>query len=169
LAHVPLFLDATGITFQSLIDLVSTRFVNADNRLQLDTPSADFNPDTVRIAGLDEARLSRMVRLIRLHRRLGWPFAVVDRALVAFSAQDRHVDVLEKLSAAHELASRLDRPVVELLVLWGPLDAWGKDNQFDRLLTTRAVMWRMQDERTFQLRPDRLELAESRETPDGDA
>ncbi len=167
LSHVPLFLDATGITFQSLIDLVSTRFVNADNQLQLETPAADCNPDIIRIAGLDEARLSRMVRLIRLQRRLGWSFAVLDRALVAFGARDLDVDVLEKLAAARELAGRLDRPLVELLVLWSPLDAWGQDNQFDRLFTTRAVMWRTQDEKTFQLRPDRLELAETSDSVDG--
>jgi hypothetical protein len=42
LAHMPTFLDATGIKFQSLIDLVSTRFLNADNQLQLETPSPDW-------------------------------------------------------------------------------------------------------------------------------
>src|SRR5262249_41114189 len=141
--------------------------VNADNQLQLETPSADCNPDVVRIVGLDDARLSRIVRLIRLQRRLGWPYAVLDRALVAFGATTLDTDVLEKLAIAHDLAARLDRPIVELLVLWAPIDAWGKDNQFDKLLASRAVMWRTQDERTFQLRPDRLELVETSETLDG--
>ena len=92
LKHAPAFLEATGITFQNLIDLVSTRFVNADNQLVLETPTIDCNPDTVRLAGLDEARLSRMVRLIRLQRRLGWSFPILDRALVAFGATDLDVD-----------------------------------------------------------------------------
>ena len=61
-----------------------------------------------------------MVRLIRLQRRLGWSFAVLDRALVAAGATDLDADVLEKLATARELASRLDRPLVELLVLWAP-------------------------------------------------
>ena len=52
-------------------------------------------------------------------------------------------------------------------MLWAPIDAWGKDNQFDPLFTTRAVMWRAQDERTFQLRPDRLELVETSDSLDG--
>jgi hypothetical protein len=43
----------------------------------------------------------------------------------------------------------------------------GKDTQFDRLLTTRAVTWRTQDEKTFQLRPDRSELAETGDSLDG--
>jgi receptor-binding and translocation channel-forming TcA subunit of Tc toxin/ABC toxin-like protein/neuraminidase-like protein/PA14 domain-containing protein len=166
LKQAPAFLEATGITFQSLIDLVSTRFVNADNKLHLDTPSADCNPDTVTIAGLDEARLSRMVRLIRLQRRIGWPFATLDRALIAAGATDLDAGVLEKLATARDLAKELNRPVVELLALWGPMDTWGKDNQFERLLMTRAVMWRTQDEKVFQLRPDRTELAETGDSLD---
>ena len=75
LAHVPAFLDATGISFQDLIDLVDMRFFNADRRLSLDTPSPDCNPDVIHIAGLDAARATGMIRLIRLRRRLGWSFA----------------------------------------------------------------------------------------------
>ena len=161
LAHVPAFLEATGITFQTLIDLVSTRFLNADNQLQLDTPTPDCNPDVMRIAGLDEPRLTGMLRLIRLQRRVGWPFAVLDRVLVGLRAGDLDTPVLEKLTIVQQLAARLDRPVPELLVLWSPIDTWGKDNEFDRLFATRAVTWRTQDERTFQLRSDRTELAET--------
>ena len=161
LTHVPAFLDATGITFQTLIDLVTTRFLNGDNRLQLDTLSPDCDPQKIRIAGLDEARLSRMIRVIRLQRRLGWPFLDLDRVLIAFGATDLDAAVLEKLAIAKDVAARLDRPVTDLLVLWAPIDAWGKDNLFDRLFATRAVMWSTQDARTFQLRPDRLELAET--------
>lgn len=166
LSRVPAFLDATGIKFQNLIDLVSTRFLNADNRLQLGTPTPDCNPDVIRIVGLDETRLSRMLRMIRLQRRLGWSFEDLDRALIAFGATELDPPVLEKLAVAGDLAKRLDRPLSELLVLWAPIDTWGKDNQFDKLFTTRAVAWRTEDERTFQLRPDRAELAETGESLD---
>ena len=161
LAHVPALLEATGITFQNLIDLVSTRFLNGDNQLQLETPTLDCNPDVIRLAGLDEPRLTGIVRLIRLQRRLGWPFAILDRVLIGLQAADLDTPLLEKLTIAQQLATSLDRPLSELLVLWSPIDTWGKDNEFDRLFTTRAVMWRTQDERTFQLRPDRTELAET--------
>ena len=166
LAHVPALLEATGITFQNLIDLVSTRFLNADNRLQLETPSPDCNPEIIRLVGLDDARLARMLRLIRLQRRLGWSFNDIDRALTAFGATDLDAPVLEKLATAQEVARRLDRPLPELLVLWAPIDATGKDNQYDKIFTSRAVTWRAQDERTFQLRPDRTELAETGDTLD---
>ena len=166
LERAPVLLDAAGITFQNLIDLVSTRFLNADNQLQLETPSPDCNPDVVRVVGLDAARLSRLVRLVRLQRRLGWPIPVLDRALVALGAADLDAPVLEKLAAARDLATLLDRPITELLVLWAPLDAWGKDNPFDRIFATRAVAWRTQDERAFQLKPERTELLETGDSLD---
>jgi hypothetical protein len=166
LERVPVLLDAAGITFQTLIDLVSTRFLNASNQLQLETPTPDCNPEVVRVAGLDAAHLSRLVRLIRLQRRLGWPVALLDRALVALGATDLDAPVLEKLAAARDLAALLDRPLAELLVLWAPLDAWGKDNPFDRIFATRAVAWRTQDERTFQLKPERTELLETGDSLD---
>ena len=166
LTHVPTFLDSTGITFQNLIDLIAMRFLNGDNALHLQAASTDCDPDKVRIAGLDEGRLSGMLRLIRLQRRLGWTYAMLDRALISVGATDLDDAVLGKLAAIKELAARVDRPVVELLVLWAPLDAWGKDNQFDRIFASRAVMWRTQDERTFQLRADRAELAETGDSLD---
>src|SRR4029450_3370016 len=52
LVRVPVFLDATGMTCQRLTELVSTRFVNADAALTLESPAPDCDPEKVRIAGL---------------------------------------------------------------------------------------------------------------------
>ncbi|MDP2319664.1 MAG: neuraminidase-like domain-containing protein, partial [Acidobacteriota bacterium] len=159
LARVPLLREATGLTFARLVDVVSTRFLNGDDRLHLESPAPDCNPDTIRLTGLDADRLSRLVRLVRLQQRLGWTFPVLDRALVAVGATDLDAGVLAKLAAIKDVAARLDRPVEELLVLWASIEAWGANSHFDRLFTTRAVAWRTEDTQTFQLRPDRLELA----------
>jgi hypothetical protein len=90
LTHVPALLDASGVTFQQLIDLLSTRFLNGDDQLQLETPTPDCNPDFVRIVGLDEPRLTGMLRLIRLQRRLGWPLGVLDGVLLGRDAHGTH-------------------------------------------------------------------------------
>jgi len=166
LQKVPEFLAATGLGFQELVDMVSTRFVNADHALHLDTPSADCDPKKISLSGLDEARLWRMIRLIRAQRRLGWKFADLDRVLFAFRHEALDAAALARLADVKELAHQLDRPIDELLVLWAPLDTWGKNSQFERLLATRAVAWRTQDERTFELRPDRAELVETGENLD---
>jgi len=159
LAHAPRFLEATGMSFEELIALVSMRFVNRDDALLLESTAPDCDPEKVRLTGLDEPRLQRLLRVVRLGRRLGWSFADLDRALVALGAGDLDAPVLAKLVEIRELAKRLERPVNELLGLWASLDTTGADNQFDRLLHTRAVAWRNRDVDAFALRPDRTELA----------
>lgn len=158
-SRAPAFLEATGLGFAALVELAATRFVNPDGGLALESPAPDCDAEKIVLAGLDAARVARMIRLVRLQRRLGWSFADLDRALQAFGAADLDLGVVEKLADARELARRLDRPIAELLVLWAPLDTWGPDSQFERLLASRAVAWRTEDLRTFQLREDRAELA----------
>src|SRR5262249_37282239 len=75
LSRAPIFLERTGLSFQQLIDIVSTRFVNGDDRIKLETPVADCDPARVSLRGLDEERIVRILRLARLQRRLRWSFA----------------------------------------------------------------------------------------------
>ncbi|MGD8588906.1 MAG: neuraminidase-like domain-containing protein, partial [Chromatiales bacterium] len=166
LMHGPTFLAATGIGFQELIDLVSTRFINAEDRIKLESPSPDCDPAKVRISGLDQAHLSRMIRLLRLRRHLGFSLNDLDRALFALAAKDLDPPILQKLVEVRDLSKQLDRPIVELLGLWASLDTFGKDNLFERLLRTRAVTWRTQDADTFKLQDNRLELAHTADSLD---
>ena len=93
---------ANNLVFAGL-DLVSTRFLNADSRLQLETPSPDCNPEIMRLVGLDDARLARMLRLIRLQRRLGWSFNDIDRALMASrQLYRRHAMIVGRMPEAVE-------------------------------------------------------------------
>jgi hypothetical protein len=159
LAHAPTFLSTTGISFQELIDLVSTRFINSKDEIKLESQSPDCDPEKVRINGLDQNRLSRMVRLLRVRKHLGFSLFDLDRALFAIGAKDLDTTVLQKLVEVRDLGKKLDRPIVELLGLWASLDTFGKDNLFERLLRTRAVTWRTKDVDTFKLQENRLELA----------
>ncbi|MDX2019474.1 MAG: neuraminidase-like domain-containing protein [Deltaproteobacteria bacterium] len=169
LATVPLFLQATGITFNELVELAGMRFLNADGKIVLVTPHVDCDPDKVTLQGFDEWRLARALRVLRVQRRLGWRFADLDRVLFALGALELDAQVLAKLSQIKLLATKLDRSVPELLVLWAPLDTWGKDNQFDRLLRTRAVAWSDQDRSSFALRTDGSELEKTGESLDNAA
>ena len=166
LAHVPTFLSATGISFQDLIDLVRTRFINPKDEIKLESPSPDCNPEKVRIKGLDDQRLSRMIRMLRVRNRLGFSLIDFDRVLFALDAKDLDPLILQKLAEARDLSKQLDRPIVELIGLWSSLDTFGKDNQFDRLLRTRAVTWRSKDANTFKLQENRLELAHTTDSLD---
>jgi hypothetical protein len=166
LARVPVLLEASGASFQELIDLVSSRFINGDDQMKLEVASANCDPEKVRLEGLDETRLARLLRLVRLRRRLGHGVADLDRLLVALGAREIDPPALEKVAEARAVARLLDRPLPDLLVLWAPLDTWGKDSQFDRLLRTRAVTWRTDHHQTFELRPDSSELARTGDSLD---
>jgi hypothetical protein len=166
LARVPALLEASGASFAELIDLVSSRFVNADDQLKLDVISPDCDAEKVRLEGLDEGRLARLLRLVRLRRRLGSAVPDLDRLLVALGVREIDPPALERIAEARAVARLLDRPLPDLLVLWAPIDTWGKDSQFDRLLRTRAVTWRADHEQTFELRPDRAELSRTGDSLD---
>ena len=161
LAQAPRLLAALGIPFAELIELVSTRFVNADTRLTLDAPGLDCDPSKVTLSGLDEPRLARLLGLLRTSRRLGWSATDLDRVLAALGARALDAGVLQKLAATRDLAQRLDLPVASLAALWAPLDTWGPDSPFERLLLTRAVAW-FNGDAPFVLRDDRQELAAPR-------
>lgn len=173
LVRVPSFMRRAGVSFQELIDLAGMRFINGDGAMRLDAAARDCDPDSVRIAGLDANRLSRVLQILRLKRRLKWSFADIDRALSAFGAAEIDLAVLRKLVDARDLARRLDRPIEDLFGLWAPLDTLGSErvlakpsdegwagegSVFRRLLQTRAVAWHTHAEVPFQLRPDRSEL-----------
>jgi|GEM_PF-1982115 len=159
LARVPTFLELTGLTFQGLIDLVASRFVNADDAMKLETSAPDCDPEKVRIVGLDASRLWKLLTLHRVVRCFGWSTADVDRALAAIQTTTLDAASLAKLVAIRDVAKALGRKVDEVLGLWATLDTWGEDNRFDRLFRTRAVAWKTGDAEAFTLRADRRELA----------
>jgi hypothetical protein len=166
LAPAPALLDALGIELDELAELARTRFVNPDGALVLQAATVDCAPEQLTLVGLDEARVARLWRMVRLRRRLGWSVADLDRALRALGAAELDAGVLQKLAQVKELARRLDLPVADLLVLWAPLDTWGDGAAFERLFSTRAVAWRTEDVRVFELRVDRSELAQTGESLD---
>lgn len=159
LTRVPELLERAGIGLTELSALLGTRFLNEDAGIKLVMPSPDCDLERVRIAGLDELKLSRLLRLLRLRRRVGLGPLDLDRALFALGARDLDAAVLGRIAALQDLARLLDRPIPDLLALWATLDTFGEDNRFDRLLQNRAVAWRLADTDSFRLADDRRELA----------
>ncbi len=159
IAHAPSFLAATATSFKDLIDLISTRFINGNDEIKLNSSSPDCDPEKVRISGLSAVNLTKMIRFLRIKNRIGWTIKDLDRALFALSANDFDTEVITKLLDARDLAKQLDKPIHELLGIWGPLDTFGKENEYDRLLRTRAVAWQTKDENKFKLQDNRRELA----------
>ncbi len=158
LTQAPVLLSAMGMTFAELIEMLRTRFGNPRGEIVLEAPTPDCDPNKVRIKGLNEARLARMLRMLRVQRRLGWSLTDLDRTLASVGATDLTPATLGKLIEAREVAEQLDKPIAEVLVLWSSLDTFEDDSQFARLLQTRAVAWKAGHENTFELKPDRTDL-----------
>jgi hypothetical protein len=157
LTPAPAFMKASGLSFTDLVALCSMRYLSDESRVTLVTPAVDCDPTHVRVEGLNQVVLERMLKLIRLRRRVPWSYAELDRVLVAFGATALDLGTLQKIVAVRELSVRLNLTASELLVLWAPLDTFGRDNAFSRLLSTRVVAWQVGTEQ-FRLRPDHQEL-----------
>ena len=150
-------MKASELSFTDLVALCSMRFLAQESRVTLVTPAVDCDPARVRVEGLAAGVLERMVKLMRLRRRVSWSFAEIDRVLAAFGATTLDLPTLHKIVAVRELSERLSLTPSELLVLWAPLDTYGRENAFTRLLQTRVVAWQVGSEQ-FRLRPDGQEL-----------
>ncbi len=84
------FLDKTGLSYQELVLLLSLRFIDPLKKLYIkhnyDDPSAEnpvISADTAKkeIAGLDAASLDRIHRFLRLQKKTGWKYAVLDEII----------------------------------------------------------------------------------------
>ena len=152
-----------GSRSRTLIDLVSTRFLNADNQLQLDTPYARLQPrhDSHRRPRRGAAVADAAADPAAAAARLAVRRCSIARSS-AFGAGD--LDAAGAREARDRAAARGQRstgPSPELLVLWARSTRGARTTSSIGCSPTRAVTWRTQDERTFQLRPDRTELAET--------
>ncbi|MBP1743823.1 MAG: hypothetical protein H6Q58_801 [Firmicutes bacterium] len=81
------FLDKTGITYKELVLLLSLKFIDPDKKLFIkhncDDPSADkptISCDIAKkeIVNLDAPALDRIHRFLRLQKKTGWKFEVLD-------------------------------------------------------------------------------------------
>src|SRR5262249_53247816 len=120
LRTVSQFLRRTELTYDELLALLGTRFLNADGALQL---SDHGNPpacglSATEIVGLDAAHLQRIHRFVRLMRALGWTPAELDQAFVSMQQTDITPALLGKVAAANRMARDLALPVLPLLGLW---------------------------------------------------
>ncbi|KAK3292012.1 uncharacterized protein B0H64DRAFT_329848 [Chaetomium fimeti] len=148
----------SGLSSSQLNMVLKTRYIG--KRLVVTLAKDDRFSDRLQDMRLQESplvggkevagRLSKRTCLdlqafIRLYRRLGWPIQTLDAAIgvLARRAQiyedDDHyhhvldVAFLERLAAAQQLSTRVDVPLVELLPLWGPMDAQFSTSLYPKL------------------------------------
>lgn len=178
LARVPEFLRRTGVSFNDVVDLLKTRFINPVQQPEfpgetvvLFSPEAvcdlnqtwiqrlDSNHENLGETGLSDTAWIRIHRFLRLWNKLGWSQQELDRAIIALGGGDITVPLIEDLARLAWLRSELNRPIVQLLSFWSPIDTFGDDSLYLKLFQNKAIT--NPEDTAFALNDDGTELADT--------
>ena len=126
LQRVPALLDAAGLRYADLAELLRMRFVNAGALLTIETQDSGHPCDTTKmwIPALNAAVLERLHRFVRLQRALGWAARDLDRAIAALTPGAINADTIRELATAQWLAGRLGLTIDEVLTFFTRLDTY---------------------------------------------
>jgi hypothetical protein len=177
LTHVRFFLRQSGLTYDELLSLRASRFVNSAGTLRIESldPNDLATCDTHKliITDLTAPVLDRLHRFVRLWRKLGWTVRELDLAVAVF--QGAIIDpnaqlvprLIEQLAVEKQLAQMLGAPLEQLLALWGAIDTRrglpgdpnGEDSLYDKLFLNPEVLKPMDS--AFVLNAGRTEIAQA--------
>ncbi len=148
------YLQTTGLTYEELLALLATRFVNpapdTNDELVVGSDNDGCDLDSLRLQHKDKRvpdsnTRTRLLLFIRLWRKLGWPLIDLDRAVIALgpattgNADAIAPDFLHKLAAVQGLQQQLGLPLDRLFSLWADIDTYGEDSLYARLFLNRAA------------------------------
>lgn len=143
------------ITYEELVTLLTTRFVNPNGTVRIvSADPADLTScalHKLRLEGADGAMFARMHRFVVTWRQLGWDPYELDRAIGTLgrniASVDARLDNATLLGLGHvaRLRDRLRLGVTELLAMWAPISvrdtvADAKDSPYLRLFQNPSVM-----------------------------
>jgi hypothetical protein len=150
IARASTFLEHTGISFQELVALLETHFLNPTQSIALQPDPEDLcSVDTTLIANLSPAdgagsvdftALKNFYRFIRLYQKLGWAVSDLDAALRLIGVTDINASLLSNLSQMKQLQNKLGLTVAEVLGLWEALDTEGAESLYVSLFQNRGVL-----------------------------
>ena len=148
LSYVPTFLRRAGVSYDDLVALVETHFLNPSQlmTLQAQDPQnvCDINSmviDNLVPKSVDLPNLSvpqNMYRFIRLYSKLGWQITDLDKAITALGATDINDTLLANLSEAKQLQDKYNLNPLEILALWANLDTEGADSLYASLFQNKG-------------------------------
>ncbi|HYQ42767.1 MAG TPA: neuraminidase-like domain-containing protein [Polyangiaceae bacterium] len=131
LTLVPFFLHRTGLSYQQLLDLLDTQFVNqetasAQHRLHIVADStnddiSECNYNNFQIAHLNEPTLRRVSVFVRLWRKLGWTMREVDRYLMDIEGGLVPNDLVT-LAQVKRLIDQSKQKPLAIIAWWRPMD-----------------------------------------------
>ena len=145
------FLQQTGVSFQDLISLLFTRFLNPAQSITLQVDPNDMcDVDTMMIANLapfptsqggpDLSTLQKIYRFVRLYKKLDWQIPGLDKALTALNTGDINISFIWAAAQLNQLQASLSLPLVPLLSLWSNIDTDGRDSLYISLFQNKTVI-----------------------------
>jgi hypothetical protein len=154
-------LSNAQIDLATLMAWSNANYQKISKLIVLEAPDATCNLETTRLQHLDgtpvdDPELSKLHRLIRLWRKLGWSIADLDRVLAALGAADVTPDVLTSLAQVKQLQSSLNQSNLQVLVsLWSPMNARGTGSLYQKLFFNKSALNKNdRDYVVFQPNPD---------------
>ncbi len=157
IAKVSEFLDRTGVTFDQLVDLLQTQYLNPQH-LTAPEQAASLNPknenDLCDITNMtidhDAEFIAALPPFLRLWRKLGWSISELDYTLRVFDETPetvtghelKHVPAQFVLIAAQiqQLRRMLTLSVRQTVSLWKDIDTDGRKSPFITLFQNKAVI-----------------------------
>lgn len=133
-----------GMTVADLAAWAAEHFGALGKLIVLDAPDSACDLTLTRLQHLDgtlldDAELSRLHRLIRLWRKLGWTMQDLDRAMVALQAADITPTFLRQLGQIVQLQAMLKLSPQQLFSFWGAIPTAGNDALYGKLFLNKAV------------------------------
>ncbi len=173
LSWVRELLRRTELTYQDLLTLLETRFVNPQRTVVVESADpadpASCDLAKLRLANLTAQAAGRLRRFARLRLRLGWQPQELDDAIAALAAGVPDVDdrlsgtLLVRLSHLTRLRATTGATVEELCAFWAPLATHRDDALYHRLFRNPAVLRPLDP--AFALNAARDELAIVTQSP----
>jgi hypothetical protein len=139
IANASVFLQQTGLTFDDLVNLLETEFINPGQTIALTGASGCDITQTV-ISPLDDSALTRIYPFLRLWKKLGWTMSDLDKSLRVFGGNGVNRGCLLALADFVWLLAQLNLTVTQLLTLWSVIDADGRNSLYLTLFQNKAVL-----------------------------
>lgn len=159
--RVPVVIERSGLSYEEMVELLDTRFVDPGGAMRVEFAGADCNLATATITGLSTGSLARMHRFVRLQRKLGWPIAELGDTLAALGVSNLDDDALARLASVKRLREALKTPLETTLAWLQPrLDTRPRDRQpslYDRVFNDPTV--NPPEPEVFRLNNARTELS----------
>ncbi|MEP0367423.1 MAG: neuraminidase-like domain-containing protein [Cyclobacteriaceae bacterium] len=136
-------LAGAGLEYNDLVNLLESKFVNADNEVIEFNPADSCSVEDANLSfdGDNSQFLRNLHRFERLRRILNWKVSELDQVLTVVEAINSDLKITE-LAGIQSLSEKFKIPVSDIATWYGPLSEVsyeGKPSQFDAIFLNPVI------------------------------